>query len=734
MRAPDKLFLLLEQQLRWPQVLLVPLLLGVIGFGVLVGQIHRDLPDFPPGDALYGVRLILQEAIARLAGEQVLTLSNSTDQEWVPCLLPSLAGLWLVGCLMRINRRILLIRLLKVCHETRFVFGEGPIANTLLRNYQTQHGVVIPLATDKQAHAHRLTLLPEELAHLGLTLWARCREIVAIAPNDLDNLAFLQQLFQKLPADAGRPPVLVGIRSTPLKQQLAARMESTAQKYRIPLSIVAINELRAREVLNRYPPDRFRLADRPRHQHLLIIGMGDMGQALLREILRQSAYSHQERIQISLVDHRRHVLQEIRGNELTPVESFFDFHLHSNITEDGRMSIASLLPLIESHPLTSVYLCLEGGARELNAAWHLEERFRSLGLTLPPLVLTASEPFQHEGVQTNPSTEKLVLTGCTGESLIASLLSHLKRLDQGAQLMHEDYVKQCGERGERIGDRDSLHWWPELSEFFKDDNRALSDHLPCKVRDQGMVLVSASRHEEFCQAAEVNAAQSVLRAIPPVPAEALAFAEHQRWWLNRLVKGWHYAPVRNDAQKAHPDMVPWDKLSEPTRDKDRNMITQLPSLARDQALRLCQRLYVAINIETGALKTSRPPRDKSPNLRALALQPSIRKALAAGAFPVLLLAPRSDKQASLCSAIASDLNLPFVLLVRRHQIPVDAMPHSLLDNALQIIESGGDAGMDRFLPALDYSARQSVLAITVIGSETESTSAEWVWEVCDEAG
>lgn len=49
---------------------------------------------------------------------------------------------------------------------------------------------------------------------------------------------------------------------------------------------------------------------------------------------------------------------------------------------------------------------------------------------------------------------------------------------------------------------------------------------------------------------------------------------HEVWAHNRIEQGWKYGPVRNDALKTHPCLVPYEKLSEEEKDYDRNTCTQ----------------------------------------------------------------------------------------------------------------------------------------------------------------
>jgi len=51
--------------------------------------------------------------------------------------------------------------------------------------------------------------------------------------------------------------------------------------------------------------------------------------------------------------------------------------------------------------------------------------------------------------------------------------------------------------------------------------------------------------------------------------EQLAASTHDHWAQQRLSEGWAYGPQRDDAAKRHPDLVPYDELSETEKQYDR---------------------------------------------------------------------------------------------------------------------------------------------------------------------
>jgi hypothetical protein len=51
--------------------------------------------------------------------------------------------------------------------------------------------------------------------------------------------------------------------------------------------------------------------------------------------------------------------------------------------------------------------------------------------------------------------------------------------------------------------------------------------------------------------------------------ELLARNTHEVWAQQRIADGWRYGPRRDDATKEHPDLVPYDELTEGEKQYDR---------------------------------------------------------------------------------------------------------------------------------------------------------------------
>ncbi len=68
-----------------------------------------------------------------------------------------------------------------------------------------------------------------------------------------------------------------------------------------------------------------------------------------------------------------------------------------------------------------------------------------------------------------------------------------------------------------------------------------------------------------------------IAVIPSDAVEPVARTEHERWLQSKLAGGWNVGP-RSEADRTHPDMVPWEELDGDTKEKDRVRIRAIPEL------------------------------------------------------------------------------------------------------------------------------------------------------------
>ena len=103
--------------------------------------------------------------------------------------------------------------------------------------------------------------------------------------------------------------------------------------------------------------------------------------------------------------------------------------------------------------------------------------------------------------------------------------------------------------------------WRGLSGFLRQSNYAVAVHDPYKVKllkDNGIDVVGLGQQE--C----VNA----FNALPEDVQMELQEIEHIRWMRFHYLCNWHYSPTRNNQERLHPDLLPFDQLPKMEQIKD----------------------------------------------------------------------------------------------------------------------------------------------------------------------
>ena len=105
--------------------------------------------------------------------------------------------------------------------------------------------------------------------------------------------------------------------------------------------------------------------------------------------------------------------------------------------------------------------------------------------------------------------------------------------------------------------------WGDLSPFLRQSNIAAADHLIVKVR----FLLDKEDLIELT-AGDCAEAYARYRELYETEADLLQDMEHRRWARFHQMYNWRYAPVRDNALRLHPLLVPYEALRPEDRKKD----------------------------------------------------------------------------------------------------------------------------------------------------------------------
>lgn len=70
--------------------------------------------------------------------------------------------------------------------------------------------------------------------------------------------------------------------------------------------------------------------------------------------------------------------------------------------------------------------------------------------------------------------------------------------------------------------------------------------------------------------------------------ETMAKNVHEVWAQIRINEGWTYGSERNDAEKKHPCLIPYEELSDVEKDYDRNTSVETLKLIMKLGFKLVQ--------------------------------------------------------------------------------------------------------------------------------------------------
>lgn len=99
-------------------------------------------------------------------------------------------------------------------------------------------------------------------------------------------------------------------------------------------------------------------------------------------------------------------------------------------------------------------------------------------------------------------------------------------------------------------------------------------------KSSGYYMVSATKSLNGYNPQPINVEDISLDADLEDLTEAIAENAHDIWGRARMDEGWTYGPVRDDAKKQHPDLVPYSQLPDSEKEYDRIMAMNTLRLVR----------------------------------------------------------------------------------------------------------------------------------------------------------
>ena len=322
----------------------------------------------------------------------------------------------------------------------------------------------------------------------------------------------------------------------------------------------------ARLLLEECPLDRESIdPDDPRTVHLVLVGLGRMGESLALEAARIGHYANRRRLRVTIVDREAAARRRAFYGHHPQFDRVCDAQFLEGEAEERDMLDQIRRWAEDEKSLTTVAVCLDGDSRAFSAALAISAQLAS---TRTPIWVRLSDETGLASLTSGRADGKAWRTevhsfGRMSHACSLDMLFRGER-DVLARAIHEDFVKARAQEG-RPADDPSMQTWDALDETLKDSNRQQADHIAIKLRAIG------------CHSVPIETTESRPLVLTDSDIELMARMEHARWNAERFLGGWTPGP-KDVARKTSPYLVSWEDLPENTREYDREAVRQIPRL------------------------------------------------------------------------------------------------------------------------------------------------------------
>ncbi|MEO0817911.1 MAG: RyR domain-containing protein [Pseudomonadota bacterium] len=332
----------------------------------------------------------------------------------------------------------------------------------------------------------------------------------------------------------------------------------------------------ARAMLGNVP--LFQLA-RDTPQHVVILGLGDLGEAILTEICESQRTDLHAKQRVTIIDKSEAAWNRFT-NRVPDYDDVFDghfFNIAAESADDGAWK--ALLSHVSRYPVTAAYVT-SGGANSSRLAsselrTHLvqacgatETGARDFSTLAFPIFAysrshntTGIDALKRETLASSTLAEErmpILSFGAWSELVSAARLFDAEP-DQHAFEIHNTHTRLYAKAG------DTPQLWRDLTEWQRYSSRSASAYTATLLHVAGYDLSAWYAAALASDTAVTLNDLPRLGSVPDFSEEIpllmkLARLEHTRWCAERRLKGYRWGPVKDPGRRHHPGLVDFDDL------------------------------------------------------------------------------------------------------------------------------------------------------------------------------
>ena len=394
----------------------------------------------------------------------------------------------------------------------------------------------------------------------------RAKYLISVCGDDAANAevaSYARRLAKN--REGKRLTCLIHIASSQLFRSMRKHKMASQEDASLRLDFFNVHDSETRRLLSQYPVfgEGCTAIDEP--PHLLVVGLGQMGDSLVHQAVERWQLRHKatgQRLRITVIDATARRWEEAWRTFYPGLQDACELSIRP-------MDVAS--PDFERAELptdfTMVYVCLDDEAAGLSAALSLASTYAEPNV---PVVVCAAEEAGLAMLLGAPGGgaegySNLRVFGVLDRTRDPGFLPNGTYEDL-ARLFHESYIKFFEGKRHTPGWESAMRPWKELPEHFRESNRLEAEHVLVKLRAVNCTLgpLIHWNAESF--------------SFTEDEVETTARMEHERWMVEHFLNGWVRGEKRDDPQRIHPLVVPWKDLPEEYKEYNRETIRGYPSL------------------------------------------------------------------------------------------------------------------------------------------------------------
>ncbi|MFX1512548.1 MAG: NAD-binding protein [Promethearchaeota archaeon] len=325
----------------------------------------------------------------------------------------------------------------------------------------------------------------------------------------------------------------------------------------------------SRLVFRKYPIEKLTSIDLSTDRiHLVIIGLGRMGQSILVQASKICCYTTTTKPCITVIDRDAELKVNAFKRYNPHFTRVFDLHYENLDILSPKLSQAQFWENEKTLPITLFIICIDDDVIGLTTALTLLQRCASENRRIPILVRMrdytglATLLHEYDFVKNNP----VYPYGMTRDIVSREILIN-ESLDTLAKIIsreEEPHIITTFLPNEVDARTDT---WADLPEDKKESTRHQADHMEIKLRNID------------CVVERVENRSVRIYHLSPREIEELAQLEHSRWMNELYLDGWTYETGESNKKlKTSPYLIPWDELPEDRKEMNRKIVRNIPRL------------------------------------------------------------------------------------------------------------------------------------------------------------